>query len=253
MNFFIFNTLVFIALLGACASKPIEEPSNGPIKTLKYRSSVGEIVNDLISNWNSPIWYLRNRGYFRAPQIDFGMFRKQESEPSNNSEKSKRMAVSNESESPNDLSHLFRSLFSTNDNSISDKIRSKLGVAWDMDKLKTSVSNEAHKFFEKFYNKRNEQLPKGQQLEGGDLEIDKQVAQLYPSVLTQPSNDQHTEKEEKKESFEPTLHKETKFLNGIAKLLTNRELMGKVKTFVAPEQAQESKKSLTEEKSTKEI
>jgi len=252
MNFVIFNRLVLIALLGVCSAKPsgtVEETANGPVKTLNYRSSVGEIVKDLISNWNSPIWYLRNRGYFTAPQIDFGLFRKdvgkEESKESNNGEKSKRMAGTNEYESTNDLSHLFRSLFSSNDNSISDKIKSKLGVAWDMDKLKSSVSNEAHKFFEKFYNKRNQEVPKGHQLEG-NTDIDKQVAQLYPSVIPNPSND-HTEKEEKKESFEPmTAQKETKFLNGIAKLLTNKELMGKVKPLINPVQGQDSKQSLVE-------
>lgn len=231
MNSFMFNTLVFIALLGFCTSIPsgtIEDTSNGHVKTLKYQNSVGEIVKDLITSWNSPILYLKNRGYLTEPRIDFDMFRKDVGkEESKDAQKPRRMAGSSEHESTNDLGHLFRSLFSSNDKSISDNINSRLGVAWDMDKLKTSVHNEAHKFYEAFSNKRNDQVPIKQELEE-NTDIDKPAAELYPSVIPNPSND-HTEKEERKESFEPTPYKETKLLNGIAKLLTNRELKGKAR------------------------
>ncbi|XP_034109921.1 uncharacterized protein LOC117571724 [Drosophila albomicans] len=234
MNSCMFNVLLFIALLGVCASLPSGnqvEKNNKNVKTLKYQSSVKEIVKDLITNWNSPIVYLRNRGYLKAPQIDFDMFRK------DLGKKAKRMSGTNEN--GNDLGEMFRSLFASSDIAgISDKIKSKLGVGWDMDKLKTSVRNEASKFYEQFYNKRSQQVSNGQQVEES-ADIDKQVAQLYPSVIPSASN-QQTEKDEKKESLEPAVHKEAKFLSGIAKLLTNRELMGKVKS-------QESKKPLTAE------
>ncbi|KAH8299398.1 hypothetical protein KR044_000999, partial [Drosophila immigrans] len=222
--------LLLTALLRAYASmhsENLEEKSNGKVKTLKYQSSVKEIVKDLITNWNSPIVYLRNRGYLKAPQIDLDMFRKdvgkEVSKEQGEAKKSKRMSGNNEYEGGNDLGHLFRSLFASSDIAgISDKIKSKLGVGWDMDKLKTSVRNEASKFYEEFYNKRSQQVSRGQTVEeGGD--IDKQVAQLYPSVIPSASSEQ-VENEEKKQSVETAAHKEAKFLSGIAKLLTNREL-----------------------------
>ncbi|KAH8369609.1 hypothetical protein KR093_000290, partial [Drosophila rubida] len=217
---------LFAVVLGACASMPSGDVENakGNVKTLKLQSSVKEIVKDLITNWNSPIVYLRNRGYLKAPRIDFDMFRKdvyKVSKQEGEAKKTKRRTRHTDDGVDNDIGLMFRSFFASNDNAdISNKIKSKLGVAWDMDKLKTSVQNEASKFYQKYYNKRNHQAhSNGHSMEeGGD--IDRQVAQLYPSVIPSASNEQ-TEKEEKKEPLQPVSQKDARFLSGIAKLLTN--------------------------------
>ncbi|KAH8269601.1 hypothetical protein KR018_010029, partial [Drosophila ironensis] len=48
------------------------------VKVVKYENSVNTIVNDLIGNWESPIDYLKNRGYLPkdmqdAPDLDLEM------------------------------------------------------------------------------------------------------------------------------------------------------------------------------------
>ncbi|EDW60005.1 uncharacterized protein [Drosophila virilis] len=188
------------------------DENNGNVKTLNYQSSVKEIVKDLIAAWSSPLVYLKNRGYLSAPEIGFDMLLKDD-------KLGERKARSNEEETPNDLSHLFRTLFSSSDSNVSDKIKSKLGVPWDMTALKNSVRNEAFKYYEKFYDKRNQQASKNQG--DGETDIDRQVAQLYPTVVFTP-NKEHADEEQKKVIEEVASHKEPKLINGIAKLLSSR-------------------------------
>ncbi|XP_064541540.1 uncharacterized protein LOC135430699 [Drosophila montana] len=199
-----------------------DDENNGNVKTLNYQSSVKEIVKDLIAAWSSPLVYLKDRGYLSAPDIGFDMLLgKRQTNELKDDKHGERKARSNEEETPNDLSHLFRTLFSSSDvSNVSDKIKTKMGVPWDMNALKNSVRNEAFKYYEKFYDKRNQQASKNQG--DGETDIDRQVAQLYPSVVFTP-NKEHVDEEEKKVIEEvATSHKEPKLVNGIAKLLSSR-------------------------------
>ncbi|KAH8413602.1 hypothetical protein KR222_001622 [Zaprionus bogoriensis] len=222
-------TLLATCVLARSTAKQEEQDPKGNVKTLSYTDSVKEIVKDLIDSWNSPLVYLKKRGYLNPVFIALNMMH-DEPEAKDPNKEIMRIARSfyEETSSTADLNNLFRNLFSSaNDNSVSDKIKSKLGVAWDMDKLKTSVRNEAHKYYEKYYDKRNEQQSNRPVIE----DIDKQVAQLYPSVIPSASSEHAEQEEHGKELPQPVTgslatspgEKDTKFLNGIAKLLTNRK------------------------------
>ncbi|EDW01670.1 uncharacterized protein LOC6561262 [Drosophila grimshawi] len=233
---FLLVSLLSTFVIQQSASRFKEDHDN--VKTLSYPTSAREIVKDLIANWNSPLVYLKNRGYLKTPQMGFEMMlgekHTDEVMASKDNKKMQRVARSSE-EATNDLSYLFRTLFSSSDNSVSDKIKSKLGVPWDMNALKNSVRSEAHKFYDNFYEKRHQQALNSKQGED-NTDIERQVAQLYPSLVITPNKEQ----EKYIEPSEQDVHKEPKFLNGIAKLLTSR-------AKPLPLQLKEQKKTVQED------
>ncbi|EDW08497.1 uncharacterized protein LOC6578654 [Drosophila mojavensis] len=227
--------------------KGIVNSKNDNVKTLDYKNSVQEIVKDLISTWTSPLVYLKNRGYLRGPQIGFDMLLSNDMNDSKDVKKNvERVARSSadDEETPNDLGHLFRTLFSTSDDvDVSNQIKSKMGVPWDMKALKTTVRNEVSRFYEKFYDKHNKQAVSK---EDGEIEteIDREVAHLYPSVVdgekekeSANEKEKDTEKEKKAISSVKTALKQPKVSQGLAKLLTVR-----VKPLVQQQQQQEQLK-----------
>lgn len=215
---------VFIVLfaqctISRCLAKTVEEDEEreATVKKLNYPDSVKEIVKDLIASWNSPLVYLKKRGYISPVAAAF-----KDSESSEllmNSVKKRQTRTTNEDTgSSGDLNNLFRTLFSGSDKNASDQIKTKLGVAWDMDKLKTTVRNEAQKFYDEYYNRHDMRTDSNT-----PVAINKQVAQLYPSLVSSPTNDHTEEEEHHKDMSRPMVQRESKFLNGIAKLLTSRD------------------------------
>lgn len=217
----VFTVLFAQCTLSHCLAGTVvegDEERETSVKKLNYPESVKEIVKDLIASWNSPLVYLKKRGYISPVAVEF--------KDSDNFElltksvKKRQTRTTNEDTgNPGDLNNLFRTLFSGSDKNASDQIKTKLGVAWDMDKLKTTVRNEAQKFYDEYYNRHDMRTDSNT-----PVAINKQVAQLYPSLVSSPSND-HTEGEEEhhKDMSRPLVQRESKFLNGIAKLLTNRD------------------------------
>lgn len=206
---------IFLILFAGCtilhSSAMAEEKENeASVKKLNYPESVREIVKDLIASWNSPLVYLKKRGYISPVSAAINLLQRSDSA------RERQTRSNDENSNTGDLGNLFRTLFSDNDKTASDKIKTKLGVAWDMDKLKTTVRNEAQKFYDEYFNKRDfrtdSNIP---------MVINKQVAQLYPSLVSNPSNTE--EEEHNKDISRPMVQKETKFLNGIAKLLSSRD------------------------------
>lgn len=197
-----------------CTAMGEEKEKEASVKKLSYPESVKEIVKDLIASWNSPLVYLKKRGYITP--VGAALNNLLQRIDSKNTARERQIRSNDETNSPGDLANLFRTLFSDNDKTASDKIKTKLGVAWDMDKLKTSVRNEAQKFYDEYFNR-----PSLRTDSNTPLAINKQVAQLYPSLVSNPSNTE--EEEHNKDMSRPMVQKETKFLNGIAKLLSNRD------------------------------
>lgn len=232
-----FLLLLMISLIGVPVTlqaaikddlKGIVNSKNDNVRALDYKNSVQEIVKDLISTWTSPLVYLKNRGYLRGPQIGFDMLMSNDMNDSKDDKKNvERVArsSSDDVDTPNDLSHLFRTLFSTSDDaSVSDQIKSKMGVPWDMNALKTTVRNEVSRFYEKFYDKHSKQTVNK---EDGEIEteIDREVAHLYPSLVDgdkEKASANEKEKEKKAISSVKIALKQPKLNKGLAKLLTVR-------------------------------
>ncbi|KAI8040169.1 hypothetical protein M5D96_007599 [Drosophila gunungcola] len=151
------------------------------LKVVKYEDSVDTIVKDLIDNWQSPFVYLKSRGYLpkNLPDLDFQQLQgnlvselslkdldalnkdsKREVETENvlktDEKLDQRAARSLEDPKELDLKRMFQSLFSSNDKNASEEIKSKLGVSWDMNALKSSARLGAKKFLDKFNSKRNQ-------------------------------------------------------------------------------------------------
>ncbi|TDG47765.1 hypothetical protein AWZ03_005909 [Drosophila navojoa] len=230
--------------------KSVVNSKNDNVKALDYKNSVQEIVKDLIGTWTSPLVYLKNRGYLRGPQIGFDMLMSNDMNDSKDDKKNvERVSRSSadDEDTPNDLGHLFRTLFSTSDDgNVSDQIKSKMGVPWDMNALKTTVRNEVSRFYEKFYDKHSKQtVNKDSEI---DTEIDREVAHLYPSLVDgekeqESINEKEKEKEKKAISSVKTVLKQPKLSNGLAKILTAR-----VKPLVQQQQQQQQQELLKEQK-----
>lgn len=214
MNFS-FACIIFL-LFAECTvlhCTAMAEEKEASVKKLSYPESVKEIVKDLIASWNSPLVYLKKRGYITPVGAALNLLQRMDSK---HTARERQIRSNDENNSPGDLANLFRTLFSDNDKTASDKIKTKLGVGWDMDKLKTTVRNEAQKFYDEYFNR-----PSLRSDSNTPLAINKQVAQLYPSLVSSPSNTE--EEEHNKDMSRPMVQKETKFLNGIAKLLSSRD------------------------------
>ncbi|XP_068147168.1 uncharacterized protein [Drosophila tropicalis] len=305
-----------------------------PVKVLKYQNSLKTIVNDLIDNWQSPIVYLKSRGYLPKDMdnpLELDLENKlQNSEPEEMSQPKQSLVGTNEypAQSPSklkikfhhknkpivelrktekvtihessdktakklntkyhqeikpnielkeielkpnkhesleqpskklktkyhhddeqsmelkeievdsnkfkranrsfenkELKNMFQTLFSTNDNTISDEIKTKLDVPWDMNALKFSARNEANKYFEKFCNKRNENV--SNKAAETDLSIQEQVAQLYPSVL-ESKNMRWDQKHN--DLVDSSAYKKPDYLKDIAKMLGSPEILNSPKT-----------------------
>ncbi|KAH8321279.1 hypothetical protein KR074_000209, partial [Drosophila pseudoananassae] len=238
------------------------------LKVVKYENSVDTIVKDLIGSWQSPIVYLKSRGYLPkdmqgAPEMDleqlhgnldvevpikgsnkdFLEFKRQaaKSVQENGPEikakiseskvqevaletatvketqlldsDSQRPARSFENLQDNELKKMFQNLFSTNDENVSNEIKSKLDVTWDMDSIKHSARQGAMKYLDKFNNKRAQE---GSLLynEPIDISVSKEVSQNYPSLV--PS------KLTKKSNFNMP-----NYFKGVAKIMGSSELRNK--------------------------
>ncbi|EDW74363.1 uncharacterized protein Dwil_GK19408 [Drosophila willistoni] len=139
--------------------------------------------------------------------------------------KFKRANRSFEDKESIELKNMFQTLFSTNDNTISDEIKTKLNVPWDMNALKFSARDEANKYFEKFCNKRNENA--FNKAAESDLSLQEQVAQLYPSVL-ESKNMHWGRKYNDLEDSSP--YKKPDYLTNIAKMLSSPKILNAGKT-----------------------
>ncbi|ALC40830.1 CG30161 [Drosophila busckii] len=196
------------------------------------------IVKDLISRWESPLGYLHNRGYIKAPAPDFDNLQKEleAKEVKIHEEQNKREVRSYNKVRDANLKDMFQTLFSSKDNGISDELRSKLNVPWDMTALKQTAHNEANRFYEKFYNKRVEEKT----VDDAPIDpaqVDKQVARLYPSVV--PNAVRKPIEGKKKMRYIPLSYnnnnnKHGDSLVGLAKLLGSREMMDKGRTLPLP-------------------
>ncbi|EDW49239.1 GM11806 [Drosophila sechellia] len=116
-----------------------------------------------------------------------------------------------------ELKKIFQTLFSSNDKTACEEIKSKLGVSWDMNSLKTSARMGAKKYLEKFNSKRN----KGMSLlpiesSDGTLTNDafSNFSSFIPHALEKKSND----------SVRKTTISKPTFLKGVAKILSNPEI-----------------------------
>ncbi|KAH8275510.1 hypothetical protein KR026_009331 [Drosophila bipectinata] len=237
------------------------------LKVVKYENSVDTIVKDLIGSWQSPIVYLKSRGYLpndmqEAPEMDFEQLQGNSEllvpikESNKDSLEFKRQAASVQENGPvikakiseskvqevapetvtvketklldsdslrparsfenvrdNELKQMFQNLFSTNDENVSNEIKSKLDVTWDMDSIKHSARQGAMKYLDKFNSKRAQQ---GSLLynEPIDISVSKEVSQNYPSLvpskLTRKSNMPN-------------------YFKGVAKIMGSSELRNKEK------------------------
>lgn len=212
------------------------------LKVVKYENSVDTIVKNLIDNWQSPLVYLKSRGYLPkdAPEMDFQQLqgnldpelslndlvelnkdskREAETKSQDNSigQIDPRAVRSLQDPKDLELKKMFQTLFSSNDKTASEQIKSKLGVSWDMNALKTSARLGAKKYLEKFNNKRN----KGMSLlpiESSDGTLTNEASlnfsSLIPHALEKKSND----------SVRKTTISKPSFLKGVAKILSNPEI-----------------------------
>ncbi|XP_002043108.2 uncharacterized protein LOC6618860 [Drosophila sechellia] len=212
------------------------------IKVVKYENSADTIVKDLIDNWQSPLVYLKSRGYLPkdAPEMDFQQLqgnldpessindlvelnkdskRQTEAKSQDNSigQMDPRAVRSLQDPKDLELKKIFQTLFSSNDKTACEEIKSKLGVSWDMNSLKTSARMGAKKYLEKFNSKRN----KGMSLlpiesSDGTLTNDafSNFSSFIPHALEKKSND----------SVRKTTISKPTFLKGVAKILSNPEI-----------------------------
>ncbi|KAH8350271.1 hypothetical protein KR067_010801 [Drosophila pandora] len=240
------------------------------LKVVKYENSVDTIVKDLIGSWQSPIVYLKSRGYLPkdmqdAPEMDFEQLQgnldldMQIKEPNKDFMEFKRQAAGNvQAKGPEiqakipeskiqevapktaavkeaklldfdgqrptrsfenmediELKKMFHNLFSTNDENVSNEIKSKLDVTWDMDSLKHSARQGAKKYLDKFNSKRAQE---GSLLYSDpvDIAVSKEVSQNYPSLV--PS------KLTRKSNFNMP-----NYFKGVAKIMGSSELRSKEK------------------------
>ncbi|XP_043642564.1 uncharacterized protein LOC122612796 [Drosophila teissieri] len=208
------------------------------LKVVKYENSVDTIVRDLIDNWQSPLVYLKSRGYLPkdAPEMDFQQLQgnsvpelslkdlvelnkdsKREAETKSQEKPAEQMdprAVRSLQE-PKDLElkRMFQTLFSSSDKAASEEIQSKLGVSWDMNALKSSARLGAKKYFEKFNSKRNQGLTES--LDGSlTNEASLNFSSLVPHILEKKSNDSMAKSPVNKPNF----------LKGVARILSNPEI-----------------------------
>ncbi|KAH8401473.1 hypothetical protein KR009_005742 [Drosophila setifemur] len=236
---YILNTILFFTAATAHS-----------LKVVNYEDSVGTIVNDLIGSWQSPIVYLKSRGYLPkelqdAPELDFeqvqGNFNQELSQKelvSENKEckrqtentrkdsavakyddladsKNKRATPVYASRKDIELKQMFKNLFSSNDENASNAIKTKLDVPWDLNALKSSARQGAKKYLEKFNNKRNEE---GSLFLGEGIDADSaEVSKDYPNIL--PSKWSNNDK-----------YNKPNFFNGVAKILSSPELRNKEKS-----------------------
>ncbi|XP_002022223.2 uncharacterized protein LOC6596941 [Drosophila persimilis] len=218
-----------------------------------YQNPAKKIVQDLIDSWQSPIGYLESRGYLPKdiqyvpdlnfdtaqknslqdwPQNDLSQKQYQESPAKANAEnairemdpalaETDRLVRSFDEQDSDELKKMFDRLFSSkNDDTISDEIKSKLDVSWDMNQIKTSALREANKRYEKFCIKRTQNEPLSTDTdEQFDSAIDAEIAELYPSVLSK--------KDDIKNNDMIVASPDTKLyhlIKGYGKILGNREL-----------------------------
>ncbi|XP_052839028.1 LOW QUALITY PROTEIN: uncharacterized protein LOC128254190 [Drosophila gunungcola] len=208
------------------------------LKVVKYEDSVDTIVKDLIDNWQSPFVYLKSRGYLpkNLPDLDFQQLQgnlvselslkdldalnkdsKREVETENvlktDEKLDQRAARSLEDPKELDLKRMFQSLFSSNDKNASEEIKSKLGVSWDMNALKSSARLGAKKFLDKFNSKRNQ--------------VEKLILNEAPDEVQQVMISQHDLEKKSNESMEKGSYNKPNFLKGVAKILSNPEIRTK--------------------------
>ncbi|XP_017010357.2 uncharacterized protein [Drosophila takahashii] len=195
------------------------------VKVIKYGNSVDTIVKDLIDNWQSPLVYLKSRGYLPkdlqiAPELDFQQMQgnlspdlpllNKDSKREIEEEKSVK-ARSLQDPKDLDLKRMFQTLFSSNDKGASEEIQSKLGVSWDMNALKSSARLGAKKYLEKFNSKRNQGISVSLwPNEAPDAPPSSFSAQIIPQIS--------------EKSNEPGGYSKPNFLNGVAKILGNPEI-----------------------------
>ncbi|XP_016972360.1 uncharacterized protein LOC108039786 [Drosophila rhopaloa] len=213
------------------------------LKVVKYENSVDTIVKDLVDNWQSPLVYLKSRGYLpkdlqNAPELDFQQLQgnlvpdlpikdlfafnkdsKRDVELKNEVKTiDQRAARSLDDPKELDLKRMFQSLFSSNDKAASEEIKSKLGVSWDMNALKSSARLGAKKFLDKFNSKRN-------QVENVVLNEAKDAAVSYEGAhkleVLVPS---HILEKKSNESMDKSAYNKPNFLKGVAKILSNPEI-----------------------------
>ncbi|XP_017061969.1 uncharacterized protein LOC108101906 [Drosophila ficusphila] len=222
------------------------------LKVVKYEDSVDTIVKDLIDNWQSPLVYLKSRGYLpkdlqNSPELDFQQLqgnlipnfslkdskREVEStaEAKANSKSDQRDVRSAQDLKELELKRMFQSLFSSNDISASEEIKSKLGVSWDMNALKSSARLGAKKYFEKLNNKRNQAvsfLPN----ETPSSPVSGEVFQNFHAPISL-----NLEKKDNETIEKASYDTKPSYLKGVAKILSNPEIRYK---DWEPKPAQES-------------
>ncbi|KAH8346418.1 hypothetical protein KR084_012988 [Drosophila pseudotakahashii] len=207
--------------------------AEGKVKVVKYENSVDTIVKDLIDNWQSPLVYLKSRGYLpkdlqTAPELDFQqlqgnlvpdlpLLRLNKDSKREIEEEKNVKARSLQDPKELDLKRMFQTLFSSNDKGASEEIQSKLGVSWDMNALKSSARLGAKKYLEKFNSKRNQGMSMSfWPSESSDAPISGEAspsfsAPMLPHILEKKSN-------------ESGGYSKPNFLNGVAKILGNPEI-----------------------------
>ncbi|XP_017125545.1 uncharacterized protein LOC108144896 [Drosophila elegans] len=220
--------ILYICIFVAAAA-----PRN--LKVVKYEDSVDTIVKDLIDNWQSPFVYLKSRGYLPKdlPDLDFQQLQgnldpelslkdldafnkdsKREVETKKvlktDEEVDQRAARSLEDPKELDLKRMFQSLFSSNDKNASEEIKSKLGVTWDMNALKSSARLGAKQFLDKFNSKRNQ--------------MEKLVLNEAPDEVHQLMIPPHALENKSNETMEKSSYYKSNFPKGVAKILSNPEI-----------------------------
>ncbi|EDV57051.1 uncharacterized protein Dere_GG19904 [Drosophila erecta] len=212
------------------------------LKVVKYENSVDTIVRDLIANWQSPLDYLKNRGYLPkdAPEMDFQQLQgrlvpelslkdlgelnkdsKREADTKSTENAAEHMdpRAVRSPQQPKDLElkRMFQTLFSSSDKTASEEIQSKLGVSWDMNALKTSARLGAKKYLEKFNSKRNQgfSLLPIESMDGSlTNEASLNFSSLVPHMWEKKSNDSTAKSPANKPNF----------LKGVARILGNPEI-----------------------------
>ncbi|XP_030387870.1 uncharacterized protein LOC115634352 [Scaptodrosophila lebanonensis] len=254
MNCFLWCLHIFLTVIRANTLLALDknmpqrlETDGRRVKVLGYKNCVNEIVNDLIDNWLSPVVYLKSRGYL-PKELETGLhvnieglqkceLHSKETQRIANSKKRLlklrrlRAMRSADNEKSTEMKNMFRELFSSKSD-ISDEIRSKLGVSWDMNALKSSAHKEAKKFYDKYFNKPNEEINQPSCMDPKML--DQQVSQFYPSV----GGNGNVSKSKK--TIEPSSIKKPHYLNGVAKILGHRDLMNQAKVTLDRNTAERS-------------
>ncbi|XP_017024580.1 uncharacterized protein [Drosophila kikkawai] len=155
MIYLIFHFIIIFLTIAAAASNS---------KAGNYHTPVKGIVNDLIENWEPPFAYLKSRGYLAedlpsAPELqDFQQQLQENSDQELPLEKdskrnlgkkkkcdSRNVRLSDEPKDMN-LKDMFRDLFSSKKSSVSEDLKAKLNVDWDMNALKYSAQESAKKY-----------------------------------------------------------------------------------------------------------